>query len=88
MLLDHADSLKEQHLRRLIREYVGYYQADRTHHGLGKGTPDHRLPEPKPSSERGGGSLARGGVDCIIATTGGRLMPECVRRRWLCANPT
>jgi putative transposase len=32
----------ERHLRRLMREYVGFYHDDRTHLALSKGTPTGR----------------------------------------------
>jgi hypothetical protein len=32
-----------RHLKRLLSEYVRYYHEDRTHLGLGKGTPNNRL---------------------------------------------
>jgi putative transposase len=38
-LLDHVIPLNEEHLRRLIREYVRYYHEDRIHESLGKDTP-------------------------------------------------
>src|SRR5215470_2860380 len=38
-VLDHVIPLNDQHLRRLGREYVAYYHADRTHIGLEKTTP-------------------------------------------------
>ena len=41
-LLDHIIAVDEGHLKRLLAEYVGYYQDDRTHLGLGMGTPDCR----------------------------------------------
>ena len=41
-LLDHVIALNQQHLKRLLSDYVGYYHEDRTHLGLGKGTPDNR----------------------------------------------
>jgi transposase InsO family protein len=41
-LLDHVIVVNEGHLRRLVREYLGYYHADRIHDGLGKDTPDGR----------------------------------------------
>jgi len=41
-LLDHVIPANERHLRRLLSEYVGYYHDDRTHLGLGKGTPHER----------------------------------------------
>src|SRR6202521_3914199 len=41
-LLDHIIAVNESHLRRLLSEYVRYYHEDRTHLGLGKGTPNCR----------------------------------------------
>jgi len=41
-LLDHIIAVDERHLKRLLSEYVRYYHKDRTHLGLGKGTPDGR----------------------------------------------
>jgi hypothetical protein len=41
-LLDHIIPLNERHLKRLLGDYVGYYHDDRTHLGLGKGTPNYR----------------------------------------------
>jgi len=43
-LLDHTIALNEGHLKRLLTEYVRYYHEDRTHLGLGKGTPHCRSP--------------------------------------------
>jgi putative transposase len=43
-LLDHVIALNEEHLRRLLGEYVRYYHEDRTHLGLDKGTPRSRIP--------------------------------------------
>ena len=37
-LLDHVIVLNEAHLRRLSRDYLCYYHADRTHDGLNKET--------------------------------------------------
>ena len=42
-LLDHVITMNESHLKRLLGEYVRYYHEDRTHLGLGKGTPDSRI---------------------------------------------
>ena len=50
-LLDHVIPLNEQHLRRLVFDYIRYYHADRTHDGLGKETPDRRPIAKKPSAE-------------------------------------
>ena len=47
-LLDHVIPLNEEHLRRLIRDYVSYYHQDRTHDSLEKDAPDRRPIEPKP----------------------------------------
>jgi len=41
-LLDHVIALDERHLKRLLSDYIGYYHEDRTHLGLGKGTPTER----------------------------------------------
>jgi transposase InsO family protein len=41
-LLDHIIAVNERHLKRLLSEYVRYYYEDRTHLGLGKGTPNYR----------------------------------------------
>src|SRR5260370_28270654 len=41
-LLAYLIALNERHLKRLLCEYVSYYHEDRTHLGLGKGTPRHR----------------------------------------------
>ena len=43
-LLDHIIAVNERHLKRLLSEYVDYYHEDRTHLGLGKGTPNGRTP--------------------------------------------
>ncbi len=50
-LLDHVIVLNERHLYRLLSEFVGYYHDDRTHLGLGKGTPSMRTATSKPSSD-------------------------------------
>ena len=47
--LDHVIALNEQHLRRLIRDYLSYYHQDRIHDSLGKDTPNRRPVKPKPS---------------------------------------
>jgi len=41
-LLDHIVAVNGRHLKRLLSEYVRYYHEDRTHLGLGKGTPNNR----------------------------------------------
>src|SRR5262244_4236828 len=41
-LLDHIIAINERHLKRLLCEYVSYHHEDRTHLGLGKGTPGCR----------------------------------------------
>jgi putative transposase len=41
-LLDHVIATSKRHLRRLLSDYVRYYHANRTHLGLGKGTPNRR----------------------------------------------
>ena len=48
-MLDHVIALNEQHLRRLIRDYLSYYHQDRIHDSLEKDTPNRRPVEHKPS---------------------------------------
>ena len=40
--LDHVIVFNEQHLRRVLRTYVAYYQRSRTHLALGKDAPAER----------------------------------------------
>jgi transposase InsO family protein len=47
-MLDHVIALNEQHLRRLVGEYVSYYHQDRIHDSLGKDVPNHRAVERRP----------------------------------------
>ena len=42
-LLDHVIALNESHLKRLLSDYVRYYNEDRTHLGLKKETPVCRI---------------------------------------------
>jgi transposase InsO family protein len=48
-LLEHVVILGERHLVRLIRSYVEYYHADRSHLGLRKDTPNRRSVARRPS---------------------------------------
>ena len=50
-ILDHVITWSEQHLRRLIRDYVSYHHDDRVHHSLEKDTPNRRPVEQKPTSQ-------------------------------------
>ncbi len=45
--LDHVIPINERQLRRVIRSYVDYYHADRTHLGLEKDAPEERPVEPR-----------------------------------------
>jgi putative transposase len=58
-ILDQVIALNEQHLRRLIRDYVSYYHQDRIHDSLQKDTPHQRPIEPKPGRYRDVISLSR-----------------------------
>jgi hypothetical protein len=49
-ILDHVIALNEQHLRRLIRDYVNYHHDDRIHDSLERDTPNRRPVEPKPAA--------------------------------------
>ena len=44
--LDHIIVFHERHLRRILREYFGYYHTCRTHLSLNKGPPETRDIEP------------------------------------------
>ena len=46
-MLDHVIPLNEQHLGRLVRDYVSYFHDDRIHGSLGKDTPNRRPVEQK-----------------------------------------
>ena len=46
--LDHVIVLTEQHLRRVLREYVGYYNANRPHRSLALEPPDGPRMPPSP----------------------------------------
>jgi hypothetical protein len=46
-ILDHVIALNEQHLRRLIRDYLDYYHEDRIQDSLEKDTPNRRPVEQK-----------------------------------------
>lgn len=48
-LLDHVVVLGEEHLRRLLREYIAYYNAERVHTSIGD-APAGRACEAKPSA--------------------------------------
>ena len=48
-LLDHVVVFGERHLVALVRSYIGYCHADRSHLGLAKDTPVSRAVTPKPS---------------------------------------
>src|SRR5262249_2535823 len=49
-LLDHVIVLNEDHLRRLLPEFVSYYHDDRTPLSLGRDSPARRAVTPRPSS--------------------------------------
>ena len=53
--------LNEDHLRRLLREYVDYYHDDRTHLSLDKDTPSTREVQTRPSQKAKVVSLPRVG---------------------------
>jgi hypothetical protein len=50
-MLDHVIALNEQHLLRLLGEYVSYYHRDRVHDSLGKDAPHRRAVERRPSAK-------------------------------------
>ena len=48
-ILDQVIARNEQHLRRIIGDYVRYHHDDRPHDSLNKDTPNRRPLEPKPA---------------------------------------
>jgi hypothetical protein len=50
-LLHHVVVFHAAHLRRLLGEYIAYYQRDRTHLSLGKDTPEGREVERRPETD-------------------------------------
>ena len=58
-VLDHVIAINEGHVKRLLTEYIRYHHEDRTHLGLGKGTPAGRICSANPgrviSDDRLGG---------------------------------
>jgi transposase InsO family protein len=51
-LLDHVGVLSEDHLRRLLREYVAYYNAERVHTSIGDAPGDRSIEAKQPRSAR------------------------------------
>ena len=47
-ILDHVIALNEEHLRRILRDYVRYHHEDRLHDALEKDTPNRRMTEQRP----------------------------------------
>jgi transposase InsO family protein len=58
-ILDHIIPVNEQHLRRLLRDYVHYHHEDRIHDALAKDAPNHRVVEKKPTENATVVSLPR-----------------------------
>src|SRR5215469_16454758 len=58
-ILDHVIALNEEHLRRIVREYVEYFHKDRIHDALEKDTPNGRMVEQRPGVEAKVMSISR-----------------------------
>jgi transposase InsO family protein len=50
-ILDHIIDLNEGHLRRVLRDYVNYYEQDRLHDSLQKDAPNRRAVEQQPGTK-------------------------------------
>jgi putative transposase len=70
-LLDHVIVIDEKHLRRLLREYVDYYNEERVHTCL-RDSPNGRRTENRPSADADIVGLPRVGEACTTATFGGK----------------
>jgi hypothetical protein len=51
--------LNEEHLRRILRDYVRYFHEDRLHDSLEKDTPNQRIVEQRPGVNAKVVSIAR-----------------------------
>ena len=72
-LLDHVVVMSEDHLRRLLREYIAYYTAERVHTSIGD-APEGRAVQERPSEQAKVVGLPRvGGQACTIDPRGPRL---------------
>ncbi|HEY6290266.1 MAG TPA: integrase core domain-containing protein, partial [Terriglobia bacterium] len=49
-ILDHVIPLNRDHLRRILRDYVTYHEADRLHDSLAKDAPNGRAVEQRPGN--------------------------------------
>jgi putative transposase len=58
-ILDHVIPVNEEHLRRVVREYICYHHEDRVHDSLSKDTPTGRPIEPRPVADAGLNALPR-----------------------------
>ena len=58
-ILDHVIALNEEHLSRILREYIRYYHDDRLHDSLEKDAPNGRIVEPRPGGNAKVLSMAR-----------------------------
>jgi hypothetical protein len=58
-ILDHIIAVNEQHLRRILREYIMYHYDDRLHDSLAKDAPNGRVMEQRPDANAKVLSLAR-----------------------------
>lgn len=66
----------KNHLRRVIREYVCYYQEDRVHDSLSKDTPSGRPIEPRAIGDASLTALPRlGGLNMVHVAT------SCIKSR-------
>jgi hypothetical protein len=58
-ILDHIIALNEQHLCRILREYVRYHHDERLHDSLAKDAPNGRVVEQRPGVNANVLSMAR-----------------------------
>jgi putative transposase len=68
--LDHVIILGENHLRRILRSYFGYYHSSRTHLSLCKDAPEPRAKQPPEC-----------GLVIEIAEVGGERLEEVIENR-------
>jgi hypothetical protein len=85
-ILDHVITLNEEHLRRIVRDYIHYHEEDRIHDSLDKDTPNRR-PVEKASHRQGDGTAAPGWTPPPLQVArSGMAAPGNESSRWVAAD--
>ena len=74
--LDHVIALNEEHLRRLLRDYVNYHEQDRLPDALAKETPNRSAVEQRPGTNHRHFTSAAGWVAPSLCVAPSRVSGE------------